>query len=402
MKNTKRFIALMVVGILLVPATFASAAIVRVSWNSNSEADLDGYRVYYGTSSRIYPHVVDVGLMNSTEINGLDTGVGYYFAVTAYDTSGNESGFSAEASILIPVPEPDQDGPVQDDPEEPSPDPADDADFDGIPDGVEVSWGLDPADPRDSLADSDSDGVVNLVEYMAGTNPLDASQRPEHDDVLKDIIGEVDEIIDLTSINPDGDYLVVPLDETSPDPVENTVYAGAPGAYLYNVIGPDFELVYRLRISITAQIFAMSSFEPGIVMNLNDVLSGIAVELSPDALSREVPIGIGNTNLEAVSAIEFIGENSIEFDVIPYDLSLAVPASIIVYFDGENPGVQRYDTEEETWQNIDDVTYADGLLSFSTQELGKFRITAEDFTPIDVPEADSSSGGGCFITSARF
>ncbi len=75
---------------------------VMVSWDPNSESDLSGYKVYYGTASRNYGQVVDVGNVTSRRIGGLQPGVRYFFAVTAYDFSGNESDFSEEVNIVIP------------------------------------------------------------------------------------------------------------------------------------------------------------------------------------------------------------------------------------------------------------------------------------------------------------
>ncbi len=68
-----------------------------VSWDANSEPDLVGYKLYYGTASRSYGTPIDVGNQTTYTINDLGPGT-YYFAATAYDTSGNESGFSNEAS----------------------------------------------------------------------------------------------------------------------------------------------------------------------------------------------------------------------------------------------------------------------------------------------------------------
>jgi hypothetical protein len=63
-----------------------------------------GYRVYYGTASHTYIQSVGAGINagNATTftVTGLTTGT-YYFAVTAYDAAGNESGFSVEASKTI-------------------------------------------------------------------------------------------------------------------------------------------------------------------------------------------------------------------------------------------------------------------------------------------------------------
>ncbi len=77
------------------------AGSVTVSWNPNTEADLAGYRVYYGTQSRNYQTTLDVGLDTFKVVNNLQNGVRYYFAVTAYDTANNESGFSEEVSIVL-------------------------------------------------------------------------------------------------------------------------------------------------------------------------------------------------------------------------------------------------------------------------------------------------------------
>ena len=69
-----------------------------VSWNANTESDLAGYQVFYGTSSRNYPNSISVGKVTSATITGLTVGTTYYIAVKALDTSGNLSGFSAEVT----------------------------------------------------------------------------------------------------------------------------------------------------------------------------------------------------------------------------------------------------------------------------------------------------------------
>lgn len=74
---------------------------VIVEWDSNDEPDLAGYIVYYGMASRSYAYWEDVGPVTEHLITTMpDTGL-FYFALTAYDSSGNESGFSEEVSIRI-------------------------------------------------------------------------------------------------------------------------------------------------------------------------------------------------------------------------------------------------------------------------------------------------------------
>lgn len=55
----------------------------------------------------------------------------------------------------------------------------DDSDNDGIPDELELLWGLNPFDPTDAHDDADGDSFSNLVEYLMGSDPLDPESTPE-------------------------------------------------------------------------------------------------------------------------------------------------------------------------------------------------------------------------------
>ncbi len=82
--------------------TAAFGANAFLSWDANTEADLSGYKVYFGTSPGSYGAPIDVGKNTSYTVQDLAMANGtYYFAVTAYDTSSNESGFSNEVSKNI-------------------------------------------------------------------------------------------------------------------------------------------------------------------------------------------------------------------------------------------------------------------------------------------------------------
>jgi len=74
---------------------------IIVTWLPNSEQDLAGYNVHYGIASRSYSHTVSAGLDTTCQVSGLEPGHEYFFAVTAYDTAGNESQYSKEVSIYI-------------------------------------------------------------------------------------------------------------------------------------------------------------------------------------------------------------------------------------------------------------------------------------------------------------
>ena len=86
------------------------AATVTLSWGASTESDLAGYKVYYGASPRTgicppggYPSSVNAGNVTTYTVGGLANGQTYYFSVSAYDTSGNESCFSSEVSQATPI-----------------------------------------------------------------------------------------------------------------------------------------------------------------------------------------------------------------------------------------------------------------------------------------------------------
>lgn len=79
------------------------AGTVTLTWTApttdssgNSLGELTGYKVYYGTSSGVYSTNVTAGNVTTYQMT-LPDGNTYYFAVTAYNSSG-ESGYSNESS----------------------------------------------------------------------------------------------------------------------------------------------------------------------------------------------------------------------------------------------------------------------------------------------------------------
>jgi hypothetical protein len=98
---TGLLILLFIILSMLVPS--AHAADVTVAWDPNPEPDVVGYKIYYGTSPGSYTASVNAGNITSLAISGLQAGLTYYFAAVAYDSSGNESGFSNEITYAVPA-----------------------------------------------------------------------------------------------------------------------------------------------------------------------------------------------------------------------------------------------------------------------------------------------------------
>ncbi len=76
----------------------AAAKDVLLAWEK-LDASAAGYKVYWGRSSRAYEYSADAGAGTEFIIRGLQDGITYYFATTAYDSNNNESEFSSEAVL---------------------------------------------------------------------------------------------------------------------------------------------------------------------------------------------------------------------------------------------------------------------------------------------------------------
>lgn len=76
---------------------------VELEWDPSTSPTVEGYRVYYGSSSRLYTVIEDVGNRTTHTFIGLERGKTYFFTVAAYANSGAvESLFSNEVSLTIP------------------------------------------------------------------------------------------------------------------------------------------------------------------------------------------------------------------------------------------------------------------------------------------------------------
>ena len=93
----------------LLMAGTGQAATVQLEWDPSTDADLAGYRVYYQADSDVLPFQgtgafegnapVEGGISTTATVSGLDPDRSHYFAVTAYNSTGQESQYSNVVEI---------------------------------------------------------------------------------------------------------------------------------------------------------------------------------------------------------------------------------------------------------------------------------------------------------------
>lgn len=96
-------VAMVLIGVVGMAAVLWAAEIT-LSWNPNTESDLAGYKIYQSTLSGQYgAPVATIGTVtqHTLALPALTVDQTYFFSVTAYDVSGNESGKSNEVSTVV-------------------------------------------------------------------------------------------------------------------------------------------------------------------------------------------------------------------------------------------------------------------------------------------------------------
>ena len=86
------------------PPPSPSTGNVTLTWTANGEPDLAGYKIYVGTASGTYNALgspFEVGKVVRYTVSNLPKDQTYFFAMSAYDSAGNESALSAEVSKSI-------------------------------------------------------------------------------------------------------------------------------------------------------------------------------------------------------------------------------------------------------------------------------------------------------------
>jgi hypothetical protein len=100
---------LLLIGLILF-GTRSHAEEVALAWDANRDSDLEGYGVYFkaGADGPPYDFFGYVGISDLPDadspeftVSGLKSNTTYHFAITAYDTAGNESAFSASVCAEV-------------------------------------------------------------------------------------------------------------------------------------------------------------------------------------------------------------------------------------------------------------------------------------------------------------
>src|SRR5262249_46749816 len=84
----------------LVSAARGFGSDVKLAWDPNPEPDVAGYKVYVRTLGASYGSGTDVGNATTFAVQNLGVGI-YFFAITAYNTSGRESNRGSEIPAIL-------------------------------------------------------------------------------------------------------------------------------------------------------------------------------------------------------------------------------------------------------------------------------------------------------------
>jgi hypothetical protein len=221
---------------------------------------------------------------------------------------------------------------------------------------------------------------------------------------VRDAVLQVFDPFDLSTLYPSGMFFFYPLYDACPDIDGEMIIAENPGRYLYMVFNELGDVAHVLRLSIADEIFQLQTYNPGQALFLEDEVSGVAISLPASATVDAAPIAIGwgGDRLFSGSTQLAQGEQALFFDILPYGLALDEPATVSVPYKGSQAHVLRYDENNNAWAAVEDAKVSDGYVTFSTQVLGRFKVTDQaqaqgegHISPIE------DNRGSCFINSCQ-
>ena len=151
-----------------------------LTWSAAVDSNAVTYQVFQTTTSGSENFGSPTLTTNDLSVSfaplypGSNSPITYFFVVRAVDGCGNSESNIVEKSV------------------QPLLDPNKDQDNDGIPNGFEQAYGLNPFSSADANADTDGDGMSNLQEFLAGTDPTNSASA-----------------LRITSIVPQGTDLLI-------------------------------------------------------------------------------------------------------------------------------------------------------------------------------------------------
>ena len=92
-------VAILFIGLVIAASCYAAATSVTLAWDQNQETDLAGYKLYQSstaTGTKVLTQTL--GKVTTTVVSGLVDG-DYFWVLTAFDVSGNESGYSNQVTF---------------------------------------------------------------------------------------------------------------------------------------------------------------------------------------------------------------------------------------------------------------------------------------------------------------
>jgi len=85
------------------PVVLMPASTVSLAWDASPSENVTGYKVYWGLNQTQLTNVVPFGNQLKATLGPLTPGTSYWFAASAFDAAGNESGLSNFASYTVPA-----------------------------------------------------------------------------------------------------------------------------------------------------------------------------------------------------------------------------------------------------------------------------------------------------------
>src|SRR5687768_9361945 len=96
--HAQRQLRTLLLALAIVAGTAIGAGAATASWDPNTEPDVAGYKLSYGTQPGVHTVTIDVGNVTAYTFNP-PAGMRYYVVVQAYSTTGALSAKSAEVAL---------------------------------------------------------------------------------------------------------------------------------------------------------------------------------------------------------------------------------------------------------------------------------------------------------------